>query len=325
MKALCAGVVGVSLAVSVGAQAQATRFTSQPIAVLGSTAVDAEAINAAGVIVGTVETQGRTGFVLNGSALSLLPNAYPTSVNTAGAVTGFTGNGGFLWQKGAFKPGVDFPLAFEGNVLPRPLLNRRGELAYSTFVSNNLLAYAGTPTKPQLQKHLSETYTLIDSISDDGTLAGVEYATLNGSQMLVVFSGKNGLFDMLITPGNSPNSAFVNNAGLMAVGTASQGYTYDPVHSAFTAIPTPSGVYGVTIQALNNAGRAAGIYADNNGDGMQHVFLFNGQSVSPVAGFPATDKVHVALNDRGVMVISDTPANSATSASFLVRCTGTGC
>jgi hypothetical protein len=84
-------------------------------------------------------------------------------------------------------------------------------------------------------------------------------------------------------------------------------------------------VYGVTIQALNNAGRAAGIYADNNGDGMQHVFLFNGQSVSPVAGFPATDKVHVALNDRGVMVISDTPANSATSASFLVRCTGTGC
>jgi len=77
----------------------------------------------------------------------------------------------------------------------------------------------------------------------------------------------------------------------------------------------------MAVQAINNNGRIVGAYTDIKN--VQHVFLYNGTTVSVFGKYTPTDQLQVALNDAGVMVLSDF-SNGAYS-SFRVRCGGAGC
>ncbi len=308
-----------------GAQASAASFHSQQILLLGSPLVSATAINDAGTIVGISSSGGYFGFVLQGSTLSVLSNAYPSAINRKGAVTGMTSaDTGFLWENGAFVQGVNFSLgSFSGQPIP-PVLNERQEIAYTYSNGSTQTAYAGHSGQFHAIKGVSPQSAIVSSINKGGVIAGYERATIQGQPHNVAFVGKHGLFDMLLPPSNANvTGGFVNDSGQVAFTDGTQGYVYDAGTTTSFSVPAPS--YNVQIQAINNKGRIVGTYTDTSQNPtVQHVFLYNGSTVSTFGNYGATDIVHAALNDHGTMIVSDT-MNGQQMASYRVTCSGSGC
>jgi hypothetical protein len=325
---LLSSVMGCAVGAYVWHPAQAATFRSQPILLLGSAQVIATGINDQGTIIGSTQTsQNGYGFVLQGATLSTLPSAYPTAINQEGAVTGFsTSQGaGFLWENGAFVPNVNFqPGIFNGQRLG-PVINRHGELAYSTSSGNTQLAFAGFPGHFHAQHKLSPDSAIVSSINDHGEIAGFEHATIQGQLREAVFAGKHGLFDLLLTPGNqNVEGGFVNNAGQVAFTDGVAGYL--AANGAIVSFNVPSQGYNVQVQAINDKGRVVGVFVDGSQTPpVQRGFFYNGSVVSVFGSYPATDIVKVALNGHAAMVVSDIQSNGQSAVSFRVRCTGTGC
>jgi probable HAF family extracellular repeat protein len=138
------------------------------------------------------------------------------------------------------------------------------------------------------------------------------------------FVGKHGFFNMLLSPnGQSVIGGFVNDAGNVAYTDGVAGYVYGAGATTSFSVPLPS--YNVQIQAINNQGRVVGTYTDTSQNpAMQHIFLYNGSAVSSFGAYAMTDTVHAALNDHGVMVVSDS-SNGQQMALYRVTCSGSGC
>ena len=324
------------LGLSQPALAGGARFFSEPVLAFGSAMVDARAINDAGAIAGAVtfgqnggQGGGLTGFVLQGSTESAVncgsSACYPTSISRDGTVAGFTGTGGFVWKNGAVVAS-NLPL---GTVfgsgpaaLPNILLSTRGAVAFTDNTQSGSTSYAGRPGKQSVQKGLSDRFVTINGINARGVLSGWEYATIQGQLTPVIFFGKDGFFDMLFMPGQQQVSGgVINDAGQVAFSRQSGVYIY--ANGATTAVALPSGAAQPGVQAITNRGRLVGTYVDAGQ--MQHVFYYNGTSVSIFGAYPVQDTLHVALNDHGVMLVSDRSQTTGDTTSNRVECGGPGC
>ena len=321
---------GTAIALATCLPAAAAEFHSQQILILGSPLVSAQAISDSNTIVGYFEPSGTsftTGFVLQGSALSALAGSFPSAVNRAGEVVGAGTHGGFLWKNGNFVSGVDFPITGQSGP-PAVLLNRFGVVAYNSGTDSDQQVYAGTPQKPHLQKGLAR-FAAVSSINSKGVLAGFELATLDGVQTPAVFVGQNGLYDLLIPTGSSFDgitNAIVNDSGSVAFGAGESLYVYASANYTKIALPSAQ-ANRVQVMGNNNSGRIVGTYTDNSVmPAVQTVFYYNGHNAAAVASYPAGDNVHVALNNLGVMVVSDIMAgNAGQMASYRFICSGSSC
>jgi len=331
VRIIIAGAIGAALTLACGPAAHAGTFSSQQILVLGSAAVSAQAINDRGTIVGAYQPTStqQAGFILQGGAIYVLGGSVPAAVNRSGEVAGYGNNGGFVWQNGSFLPGVSFSVSSVDGALPEVLLNNHGVIAYVEASQGAQYVYAGTPQKPHVQKGLSTSHTVVTSINSHGVMAGFEVASVSGQPVPAVFVGKAGLYDVLVPNfsgfGNSAN-AFVNDAGQVAFSDGQALYLFS--NGAYTQVAMPaSQVFGVQVMGYNNSGRAVGIYTNSSQTpALQTVFYYNGHTVSTFGTYAAGDIVHVALNDFGVMVVSDTPAGTASlGTSYRVTCRGTAC
>jgi hypothetical protein len=79
----------------------------------------------------------------------------------------------------------------------------------------------------------------------------------------------------------------------------------------------------LSVQAINNKNRVVGTYVDTK-QTAQRVFLYNGSVVTVFAKYPIADTLHLALNDEGAMLISDTAVSGSVSSNR-VLCAGPGC
>jgi hypothetical protein len=313
--------------------AAAATLTAQQIIILGSTNVNATALNDAGAIAGIQGSEGgSTGFVSQGSVLWVLPGAYPSSINHSGVVAGFMASGetGFVWKAGSYNQAVHFRLQPQGTSLPDVLIDRAGEVAYTGYANpESPQVYAGAPAKPKLLKGLSPQFAMVTSMNDTGVIAGWERATVQGQQQQVAFVGRAGLFNLLLAPNeNISSGGFVNDAGQVAFGGGSVAYSYTAGgQQPFTAIAMPiADAENVQVQGINNAGRIVGVFTESStGTTLQHVFRGTSAGVQSYGSYGATDAVHGAISNTGAMVVSDTPSGGQSSTSFLVRCSGTGC
>ena len=80
----------------------------------------------------------------------------------------------------------------------------------------------------------------------------------------------------------------------------------------------------IVARQINDRGRVVGTFVDLAAN-LQRVFLYNGTAVSSFGAYPTTDTLHLAMNDRGVILLSDIPENAQVGATYLVTCAGSGC
>ena len=326
------GIVLGALALTHPAFAGHARFVSQPILAFGVAAVDARAINNAGTIVGAVDfgSGGNpAGFVLQGSTETEIScgsySCYPTSISRDGTVAGFAGSTGFVWKDGTvvthnlplgkvFAPGP--------GALPNILMSSSADVAFTDNTQSGSTSYAGRPSKPVMQRGLSAKFTTINGMNASGTVSGFEYGTIQGQLVPVIFFGKDGFFNMLVTPiQQQVSGGFINNAGQVAYASQYGAYIY--ANGVTASVTLPSGASQPTVQAINNRGRLVGTYLDTSQ--MQHVFYYNGTSVSTFGAYPAQDSLHLALNDHGVMLVSDRLSSTGMTKSYRVKCGGPAC
>ena len=304
----------------------AATFTSQPIVILGNAQVAALGINDAGAIAGELSYSPMTGFVAQGSSVSILQSAIPTAINANGDVTGFNSQlSGFLWKAGAFVPGVIFPLGVFDNVHLSPVLNRADELAFSSSNGQAApVAFRGSPTHHfHPVRGLSASGTFVNSINDRGVIAGTERVTLQGQPVQVVFFGKSGFFSTLLSPaGQQVSGGFLNDSGQVAYTDGAFGYVYSSGKAASFSLPGRASM--VQVQAINDRGRVVGSYIDDSQNPpVQRGFLYNGLAVSVFGSYGANDLVQVSLNNRGAILVSDTAGTTPSSA--ILHCHGDGC
>ena len=117
------------------------------------------------------------------------------------------------------------------------------------------------------------------------------------------------------------SGGFINDAGQVAFADQYAAYVYSS--GVKTTISLPAQQANISVQAINNRGRVVGTYVDTSQ--LQHVFYYNGTTLSTYGAYAPTDVIHLALNDRNVMVLSDRPANATNPASYRVACFGPGC
>ena len=329
--AACAALTAIALAQP--ASAAGPRLVSQPILAFGSAAVDARAVNNAGTIVGGVTFQngGGTGFMLDGSVERVLQGLcgtsscmlYPTSISNNGTIAGFTGGStGAIWQNGVFIASnlplgqLQYPQS-----LPSVSLSSNARVAFADNASSSVVVYAGTAHHVAAQKGLSPSHVTVGGINASGVIAGFELATIQGTQTPVVFFGHDGFFDMIGGNGVQIGSGgLINDAGQVAYADASHLYIY--AKGVTTTVSMPTGTASMSVQAENNRGRIVGTYTDTAQ--MQHIFIYDGSALSTYGTYPAQDQVHLALNDRRTMLVSDRQANGTVS-SARVECVGRGC
>ena len=343
---------GVPILASVGllpAQAASNvHFSHKPIIIAGSANVAASAINDSGTIAGTYTSGGTTqGFVLHGTSLVNLPPfceggvglfcvAFPTAINKTGTVAGYWLDGnvmGFVWQNGAYLAGTEMGMGSEPYPAPQtPVLNNHGEIAFNYDEGDNQgFPYAGPPTAPtEVQGFQSQDFNYINNLNNHGTFAG--HGLLVGA-ISEVFAGTSGNIKYFAVPGAEATfGGFINDFGELAGsyvttkitehGNPEAYHGFLHIGHTYTTFDMPGRVATeLDVQAINNTGRVVGVYTRN--DNVQRVFYFNGTDVYLFGKYPKTDAVHVALNDHGVILLSD--AKSTTTASFLIHCHGGGC
>ncbi len=323
----------------------ATRLTQQQISISGNTDIDATAINAAGVITAAVfdvPNNTQTGVILDHGAITTLPAPYagsaapiPRAINAQGDVLGYAYEGisphMFLYRAGQFDPNADVSLVIEPQQGPAPLpigLNRRSAVFYTIITGQQ------NPTDPIYGKlgHVRSMpvllrYQTAHSLNGSGILAGTTFYG-NASE---VFFGRDRNFTELLPPGAvSSAGGFTNDAGVVA-GTytdssnVQHGFTWaNGTYTSFD-LPEPAQPYSAAVTGINKVGRVVGTYA-SEASGKQRAFLFNGQTVTAFGKYGNTDVLSVSLNDHGTILLSRQIGQQADQyASYIVKCSGTGC
>jgi hypothetical protein len=325
----------VACALAQPAVARGTHFGMKPIVIAGSTNVNATAINNKRAIVGTFDAGSATnGFILRGGVLTTLPPTFagcvdpcvavPTAINAAGAVVGqtFFGNSyGFLWRNGAYVGAGGFDLGLGGGYVAGPGLNNKSEEFYNDHSGSGFYTpYFGTPgamvpiTPPG-------SFPEITSINNRGAVAGT-FAPFARS----IFVKRNGKFVTILPPGAvASEGGFINDLGAVAGSyqdTASvwHGFVYHARKYARFDMPAPAA--SITVQAINNKGRVVGVHVGGK-NSVQRVFLYNGNTVSVFGRHAAGDQLHLAMNDAGILLVSDYAAG--VYRSWRVLCGGSGC
>ena len=233
-------------------------------------------------------------------------------------------SGGFVWKDGAFVANDFFPINSQASPLVGPFINNRGRIAFNAGGDPSYMAYAGEPSAPSVVGGfgLNPNGAFVTGFSNTGLVVGVG-SPPGASGQYVHFVGRNGVFDDL--PFSNANSAYTtlindNNEVAYAIGSTAVVYS----NGTFTDVPLPSQATGPTVQALNNAGRLAGTYLDSSTN-TQAVFLYNGATVSTFGAYPASDQLHVSMNDGHTLIVNDVESHSGPGVSFLVKCKGPGC
>jgi uncharacterized membrane protein len=334
--------IGLALA-SAPAYAAGTHFGFKQIIVAGSSNVQAFALNNKSAIAGLyTDNTGGHGFILSGSALTVLPAALPDcnggtvpipkSINAAGDVVGLTYCGttyGFLWHNGAYLQAGYVSLGIGG--APVIGINNKGEEFYDFYDGDGgFVPYAGMPGAFQ-QLTPPGAFPYVSGLNNNGVLAGTSSPQVNSA----VFTDDHGIYTGLVPPGAMDSfSGAINDHGEVAGLYQSSktgaigGFVYQA--GAYTRFSIPRvdlyvGLYQVAaVHAINKAGRVVGIYTDSARN-IQRAFLFNGTTVSLFGNFPPADIVTIALNDEGTMLVSDYNGTQAKSTSWRVLCGGPGC
>ena len=315
-----------------------TRFGMKQITIDGSSFVQASAINNHNAIAGIyIDGSGSPhGFVKSGSILTVLPPVIgscatyecypvPSSINAAGDVAGFyyfDQEYSFLWRGGAYVDAGSVLVGLGGT--PQISINNRGVEIYDDYQGHGLYtAYTGKPgayvpvTPPG-------SFPFVQSLNTSGTVAG-QYFSPTG---LAIFTETAGVYKTLIPPGAMDSSGgFINDRGQVAgIYQDTQGNNHGFIYKAgtYTRFDIPGAPATVVIDGINNKGRVVGVYTDAAAN-EQRVFLFNGTKLTPFGHYGANDIVHVAINDAGVMIVSDTINLRAIPNSFRVLCVGDGC
>jgi hypothetical protein len=317
--------------------AAATFFKLVPIVVQGAMDVTASAISNRSVITGHYTgANGVTGFILDGSKETDLPPstacgglaaAFPSAINKAGDVAGglqYPCNYAFLWRNGAYAPAGAFPLGSGGT---RPTLNDSGGETYNAFNSQGVYtSYAGTAGDMKAVRSAGTGMMLLGQ-NDMAKLGGAAYGLVGKTEQPALFFGHDGKYTYVGLAGAiACTGGFINDSGQLAGACLdSAGAWHAFVHGAgkYRHIILPRPPHELSVQAINATGRVVGFYTDPI-TGLQRVFFFNGKTVSLFGDYPGGDYLHLALNDAGVMVLSDVPASGA-SQSWRVVCKGTGC
>ena len=310
-----------------------TRFGIKQIMIDGSAFVQASAINNHNAIAGNYSDGAGVvhGFIQSGTALTVLPPpqsdcinpcpAVPTAINAAGDVVGvyYYGQGyGFLWHNRAYVTAAEVTTGNGGLIG----INNRGGEFYNYASHDSNLAYAGKPgaflpvTPPC-------SFVIVRSINNAGTVAGD--CSPSGP---AVFIEKAGVYTTFVPPGaEDAYSGTINDHNQIAgiyqdTQGANNGFVYKA--GVFTLFAIPGTHTTTAVHAINNKGRVVGVYTDTKHN-EQHAFLFNGKTLAIFGHYGINDAVHVAINDAGVMIVSDYIFSAGVANSFRILCAGDGC
>jgi probable HAF family extracellular repeat protein len=327
----------VASALSQPASGGDTRFGVTQIVIADTTNVNAVAINNKRAIVGTYTIDSvMHGFVTGNGVLTTLPPTYagcldrcvaiPTAINTDGVVAGqtFSGTGyAFLWKDNAYVGAGGFTLGLGLGVgsVAGPGLNDKGQVFYNEHTGSGLLTpHFGSPgaAVPIIPPG---SFPQITSINNNGAVAGTFAPYLRS-----IFFEKNGNFVTILPPGAlESQGGFINDVDEVAgsyrdAASVWHGLLY--FQGEYARFDMPMDAASITVQAINNRGRVIGFYVDGKNK-LQHAFLFNGITVSDFGEFASEDRLHFAMNDIGVMLISDYAV--VQYQSWRVLCGGAGC
>jgi probable HAF family extracellular repeat protein len=325
----------VACALGQPAAAGGTHFGMKPIVIAGSTNVNATAINNKRTIVGFYYTGDVVnGFILGGGVPITLPPTYanclnpcvafPTAINAAGDVVGQTFFGesyAFLWRNGSYVGVGGFDLGLGGGYVAGPGLNNKGQEFYNYYIGSGFYApYFGTPGA-MMPIAPPGSFPEIASINNRGAVAGT-FAPFAPS----IFVERNGKFVTILPPGAvASQGGFINDLGAVAgsyqdAASAWHGFVYHA--RKYTSFEMPTDAASITVQAINGKGRVVGVYTSGK-KGVQRIFLYNGNTVSAFGKYAAGDQLRLAINDAGVMLVSDYAAG--VYRSWRVLCGGAGC
>jgi hypothetical protein len=326
----------VSGAIAHPAVAGATKFGFRPITVQGSAQVDARALNNSDVIVGNFTTTGLPqGFILHGKALTVLPlpcgtcAVLPTAVNASGLVAGWIPGESVIFQFNgtAYVPGAMQVFGSGGSSTPGPELNNKGFEYFDGNIGSFPQIYAGT------QPHVVPITQLngggdffANSVNNRNMIAGTFFGGPH-SGTPSVFKALAGAYVEVSPPGATAAwGGYINDLSNVAGSYQdSSGALHGFVgkSGSFKTFEVSAAPAALSVQALNNQNRVVGTYVDAKKTA-QGVFLYNGSTTTVFARYPVADTLHLALNDKGVMLISDRTASGSVSSSS-VLCAGPGC
>lgn len=320
--------------------AGAATFTLTKVTIAGASSVTATALNAGGAIVGSfADAKGSHGFVLSAGTVRVLPGnppgcgaPLPTAINTAGDVAGSAPNASlgpvaFLWNRQKYLPPAQFPLG-AGNPNAFVGVNDKLSMFFNVYTGGgHYLAYAGRPghfdrfTPPGVG-------FLVLSQNKAGVLAGDVYSGCANipSGQCDFFGPTNNLFNIYPPGAFAAFQGHVGNSGVVAgvyvASAEGPELGFAAKNGRFVSFAPGDSAGTISVQGVNPSGRVVGAYQANSGQ--QLGYLFNGSTVSTFGGFPAADKVAVAISDAGEILLSVTDG-AGVGTSYTVACSGTGC
>ena len=317
----------------------AATYHLQTLVIDGATSVTANAINDHGAIAGDYTGATAThGFILSRSGIRTLPDLcgmsscvpIPTAITDNGIVAVYASAygewGGFLWRNGAYAMDSGIVLGSFGCAAPVLAVNEHGFVGFNACQGSGIqYPYAGNYTAPT--RIPIDYFAAIVSVNRQGDVAGTWYPFVGNTVIPSLFhytpTGK--LVSVLPAGAQDSAGGFINDqkqiAGTyMDAAGASHGFVYQD--SNYSSFDIPGQAAQIIVQAIDNTGRVAGTYL-NTAAGTQGVFIYNGARVNTFGSFAQSDIITVAMNNKGVTVVSDLASNIA--EAYRVTCTGTGC
>jgi len=340
--------IGMALILATGQLATAgqTHFAFKQISVNGSTNVYATAINNKGTIAGAyISGLNAYGFILHGGMATVLPAPctqnleqcvpIPTAINGTGTVAGYwitfgaTATYGFTWQPGSAILANSF-LMQSSECFPcqKPWLSERGIVAFSALGGGPPApgTYVGPPSSLQSVPGLESA--TVQAVNRFSALSGIDTATIRGKTLAAVFTAHGSTIRRLVPPyAASVGSALINDADeVVGAYQDTAGLLHGFTHQSgkFTTFDMPLAAISITLNALNEKGRAVGWFIDSTG--VKRPFLYNGTKAIEIGHntYDVGDTLNLAIDDEGVMILGDM-RNLGSSVSYHIRCAGPGC
>jgi hypothetical protein len=63
----------------------------------------------------------------------------------------------------------------------------------------------------------------------------------------------------------------------------------------------------------------------NAANAQQEIFIYTGKQINTVGGYAPQDTITLALNGRGILLVSDYQKGTGGGYSYRVTCSGAGC